>query len=63
MQSKQQELSSDQGKSEGAVRAQKARIRAQMKALPLDVQYQIEKHCAENDKNGYPTTKRIFELA
>ncbi len=48
--SKERESTSEQ-KSEGAVRAQKARIRAQMKTLPLDVQDEIEKHCSENN-NG-----------
>ena len=40
----------DQAKTDGAVRAQKARIRAQMKALPRDVQASIEQHCSESKK-------------
>ena len=40
-------MTADQAKSEGALRAQKARIRAQMKDLPKDVQASIEKYCSE----------------
>ena len=44
-------MSEQVSKTDGAIRAQKARIRAQMKQLFADVQASIEKMCAENN-NG-----------
>ena len=43
-------------KTDGAVRAQTSRIRAQIKTLPADVQASIEHHYSENNDGARETT-------